>query len=1231
MSNIHPPARATSSRADMRAVGMSLGEMNQRNLAERRHKKGECPTCGNKTHKIGLFGKRTALTIDGSCLYGRCLLCYPVEGYTRRPAEAVAQPHTQAHAQGHNTHIPHAHAQVVTQAQAHAQQTHAHAHTQLPPQGMDNIPHTQVQGQGQLQGQVAPLAPAVSAVGLLPNLVTSNFVIETEDRGDIPDDNTMVSGITMDHRLIVGARNWNGEVVGDELYEEDDDSLTGGAWGAGGQGRPEPSVGGMDDMKPPERRRGSRGDDNSMISANGGPQNSGRPSGPPRRYSNNHDLMMDQVGQNIAATEIRPRKNSRQPSAGAMRPLDENESFSAGGILGKPRTVSPSSISRGGSNHDRRFSGKSSDHYAAPLDYRGEEKLEIDSASRHWDPNPQEYAINENNRLSPSSRGRPRVDASDPIQAEAYGDPAFERDLRAMDRNQQFRRTQAQSEEVPPPSAEPERARSGGGVARYGGSVWSSNNGPPPLVDRSRRGLPDDGDFAEGLGRGGGRPQANVRPPREPSDSNMHQSSVSVDDIADIIDTLDHTNRVRGFQALAELIMANGQMAKERIRESDGIQILVECMWTDMTDPAVMEAACELLFALTASSDGNPDSDVLVGDSAEGAVDALLITMQTHIGAESIQSSGCGTLHCLASASSTNKDVPDGTLSGAVFTVVNAMDMHRQSQEVQEWGIRALYSQCMLSRHAESNKKNLAQSGHDGGGGMGVIRNAMETAKSDLVTVELACRLYWSLAANEDVARELMDTPGAFNAIVDALNRYIKKPEAAPMMEAVFGALANLARVCENQLLFRDSDVVRRATQSIKAFHYGEVLYIEACALLGVLATDRRNCELLISFDVVNVISKLMQRYEHNQMLQEEALWALVCLTHGSNLGKLALSNEIIVGAIIRLMRDKKSCPVIREMACTLIGSLCVLKESAQVAVTLGAIDNVLALLKDHPNERRIHEAAFVTLRNITSQGTGVDLFLKFETAKTILDAMTASTNSVAAQLNACCLLWNICAKAKKDPSALVDAGAIMQVVKAMQIHMESGEVLEMACGTLWCLIDQSDTRKKELLGCGAIDAVTCTLVMHPKEPPTLEKACGLLANVCTSTHMAEAIADSQGISMVVEAMTNNSSSMKLLELGTLVLRNMVLTNHEFATEASNGISAVINCMKDNPDAVGFQREACNTLWALAAQSEECKNKILALDGVTVLMGALEHNSCVGDVQDAARGAINQLALSGPM
>lgn len=47
-------------------------------LYQQRLERGECPTCGVKTHKIGRFGKRKALTVKDVCLYGRCLLCNPM-------------------------------------------------------------------------------------------------------------------------------------------------------------------------------------------------------------------------------------------------------------------------------------------------------------------------------------------------------------------------------------------------------------------------------------------------------------------------------------------------------------------------------------------------------------------------------------------------------------------------------------------------------------------------------------------------------------------------------------------------------------------------------------------------------------------------------------------------------------------------------------------------------------------------------------------------------------------------------------------------------------------------------------------------------------------------------------------------------------------------------------------------------------------------------------------------
>ena len=71
-----------------------------------------------------------------------------------------------------------------------------------------------------------------------------------------------------------------------------------------------------------------------------------------------------------------------------------------------------------------------------------------------------------------------------------------------------------------------------------------------------------------------------------------------------------------------------------------------------------------------------------------------------------------------------------------------------------------------------------------------------------------------------------------------------------------------------------------------------------------------------------------------------------------------------------------------------------------------------------------------------------------------------------------------------------------------------------------------------------------------------------------------------QGIGMVVEAMGNNTRSLGVLEIGCLLLHNLVLVNNEKAREVSGAISTVVHAMKENPDAVGFQREACQVLWA---------------------------------------------------
>jgi len=206
-----------------------------------------------------------------------------------------------------------------------------------------------------------------------------------------------------------------------------------------------------------------------------------------------------------------------------------------------------------------------------------------------------------------------------------------------------------------------------------------------------------------------------------------------------------------------------------------------------------------------------------------------------------------------------------------------------------------------------------------------------------------------------------------------------------------------------------------------------------------------------------------------------------------------------------------------------------------------------------------------------------------------------------------------------------LDPKTVDSIIKAMQSHMESGALLELACGALWAFLDSFDDQKMAV-GKEAIDAVTCAMVMHPDSTTTLENACGFLSNLSSEESFAEAIATSQGVNIIAEAMCNNGNSIALMEAGCLTLKNITSSFPSFAQDASVVISTVITAMNDNIEYTSFMKEACNFLWILALEEDNIRSKILALDGISILMKCLEKHKFCFEVQTSALGAFNQLA-----
>ena len=153
-------------------------------------------------------------------------------------------------------------------------------------------------------------------------------------------------------------------------------------------------------------------------------------------------------------------------------------------------------------------------------------------------------------------------------------------------------------------------------------------------------------------------------------------------------------------------------------------------------------------------------------------------------------------------------------------------------------------------------------------------------------------------------------------------------------------------------------------------------------------------------------------------------------------------------------------------------------------------------------------------------------------------------------------------------------------------------------------------------------------MMMHPDTTATLQQACGVLSNITTDSDAAQAIVNAQGVNIVAEAMRNNNAATELLELGCLTLRNLIFAFPDRSDEAGIVIATVINAMQQDIDSVSFHREACNLIWILTYYSPENLSKVLALDGLTVLMKSMEQYSEDEEIQQAALAALNQLASS---
>eukprot|EP00980_Cylindrotheca_fusiformis_P023065 scaffold10090_cov119-Cylindrotheca_fusiformis.AAC.3 len=1280
---------------DMLAIGIDI-DGGDRALAARRAKRGECETCGTPTHKISVFGKKTALSKEGKVYKGRCLRCHPLDGSNRKPStlpqlssHSSGRPSAAHPSFGGNYPPPSQPAVRQMQMQRSPQQPRSRPSRQIPPELSlpQQVPEQHVPQHQECKQQPSQLLQEQPLQPLQPSQPQQSLVVprslDLEDDGDI----SVVSGITMDLRLIQGARDWDPS-NGYDSEEED-------AHMPATRRRPEPSVGGDDpyaDARPDPEHMPTRTMHSSSSARN-------RERKPPPSHPGRNSLSADFNGrflQNVRhpgyddyperaqLLPFVPRgdKSSNPPVMPARMPSVMDSDGYPGAVTNGgnvPNNILPpggmdslfqNRSARAMNSHSEiQLPGKSQD---APYSFAEVEEMEdhipppiamksVESGPMLIDDFP-EY--NDGVDEYQSSRVPYSHDAPSLNNFKLQANENSQRSSRSYSTDH-YSQNKSQHQSI----------------------VSARERAAPPLRTPDLRGLPDDdmimdpmnpisggaalrtadrgradvdviqdpmssmtlGGAGHEMARDPHSTQSAAAAPSKDRVSNMmrmlsrvermneqprkssKKKDKSMQEIPVIIECInsndaDSALREKAFNALAQILWRSGEKARDYIIEHKGIDALVTAMWEDMGIVNVQDAALHFLFSLAASSDGRASSDLL--SNQESICDSLLFSMQSHLTIPSVQLKGCSILACLASASSNNKRISDGSLSGAQLMVLSALSNHVDSIDIQKAGIQALYFQCSLSEHAESNKRNLMDTTlEDGLSGIEVVVDTMTRLRDDVVAMEWACSLMWCLTSSEDLVNATSKVPEALEQVVKACQRHLANPDAVALIEASFGVFGNLAYLENARAHLHQIGVVQTLIDGMH-FHRKEYgVNIEACAAIANLSILSSVRDSVVRGGGVAAVIDAMQVFMESPECLAEAARALVCLSIEYPAGKEQMRFPEIFHIIAEAGFKHSDSPYLQEMSSALVSSLSADPISTDLILESGGVDVLIQVL-NKSSEERVLNATTLAFRNIscqTSQGDCFEVLRQPATVGGTIRAMQAFEGSASIQTNGCCFLWNVASQTVNSPGSIVGFEGVQSLVKAMQWNMESGELLELACGTLWEIVDNPLDRKRGFVGSETIDAVTCAMVMHPGRTSTLEKACGVLSSASLDHTLAEAMGNAQAVSIIAEAMRSNSSSLPLLEFGCITVRNIVSLLPEFAQEGSAVVSIVLNAIKENMDALGFIKEACNLLWVLAVKAESCQSKISALDGVAVLMQCVEQITDPA-VHSAAMGAFNQIS-----
>eukprot|EP00977_Amphora_coffeiformis_P001653 scaffold310_cov168-Amphora_coffeaeformis.AAC.48 len=667
--------------------------------------------------------------------------------------------------------------------------------------------------------------------------------------------------------------------------------------------------------------------------------------------------------------------------------------------------------------------------------------------------------------------------------------------------------------------------------------------------------------------------------PRMPIRKTSQHSSISDEDVSvpsllrSLQESSDSASLVMALESLKCALI--DVESKSSFCSRRGVSSLNSTMWIDMTDSEVQQACSDLLLALVAKP-SKDEPDFLTGTEAQSVIDALLIAMQQLLDNEELQQSGCRVLGCLARASANNEEVSDGSLSGAVLTILNAMEAHKNSTRVMEWGVRTLYEFCSHSRSAEANKRSMwSQPLSSGEPGWSLLLHALNVVPEDAVG------LLWVLSSNEDGLDKLKPSGDIISRLYRLIQRFQKDRQSSLLVEAGLGCISNFASAHGSSISTLDATEICILALSLIPMHLrsSPSLCTEACAVVSNLAAFA-NKTAIVDQGGIDDLSLAMTEYHKDEALHAEAVNALLALLKDSSHVKEASTTSTTFSTLLGLFRIYKSSPKWQTTACQLFASIFAMDGMLATELERDGLNALCEAMSLHPSYEKVQESACVALSNFSGRPDSARVLAASGAVDLALVAMHEFPRNLTIQIMTCIVLWNLEYRSGED---LGKVDAVACIVKAIQNHIESERLLEVACGALLHLIYGSDMHKQRVATYGGVEAIACTLVMYSQSKTVLEKVCEVMASLSACPELTKYIIEADCIGNVVEIL-RSTDSISVYRSAALFLKNVVVAEPMVCEEAARGITTIVKAMQAHKKDPDLQREACNYLWSVAGK-----------------------------------------------